>query len=123
MNLTVSDKSQLKDLMLRNKNFLAKLYTSQSPSISKKIIVNGETSELNVLIQVLHYICAGKLPVKKQDFDCIVQKRKHGVLYRSFRTLEATNKLLNASREVQCQVLTKINGCYKFLFYFLFNED
>ena len=87
MNLTVSDKSQLKDLMLRNKNFLAKLYTSQSPSISKKIIVNGETSELNVFNQVLHYICAGKLPVKKRNFDCIVKKRKQGVLYRSFQTL------------------------------------
>ena len=123
MNSSIVDRNTLKELMIRNKQFLARLYTSKTPSIAKKIIVNAETPELQVLIQILHYISCGKLPVKKCDYDNIVQKRKHGFLHRSFKTVEATNRLLESAREVQCQALIKVASCYQFLFHYLFNED
>ena len=55
MSLEVVDKTTLRDLMLRNKDFLARLYIAESVPIARKLIVNAESEQLCLLIQVLHY--------------------------------------------------------------------
>ena len=122
MSLKVVDKSSLRDLMLRYKDFLARLYTAESASIARKLIVNAESKQLCLLIQILHYISNGSIPMKSKNYNSVCKAKKHGFIFRAFRTLENTNKLLNESRENQCKSLTKIALCYKDLFYVLFNE-
>ena len=122
MNLEVIDKSALRDLMLRNKDFLARLYTSDSPLYTKKVIVNAETEQLHITIQILHYLANGEIPMRIKDYKSVCVKKKHGFIFKSFRILENVNKLLNESREIQCKALVKIAVCYPNLFYVLFNE-
>ena len=64
MSLEVVDKITLRDLMLRNKDFLARLYLAESVSIARKLIVNAESEQLCLLIHVLHYISNGSIPIK-----------------------------------------------------------
>lgn len=122
MSLNVVDTTTLRDLMLRDKDFLARLYTENSVSITKKQITNADSEQLCLLVQILHYICNGKIPLKNKSYYSVCKAKRHGFIFRSFRKVENTNKLLNASRENQCESLTKIASCYKDLFYFLFNE-
>ena len=121
MSLEVLDKNALRDLMLRNKNFLAKLFTSNSPSFTRKQIVNAESEQLRLLIQILHYLTSGSIPLRTKDYKSFC-KKKHGFIFKLFGSIENANKLLNESRETQCKALTKISVCYPKLFYVLFNE-
>ena len=59
--MKVVDKNELRDLMLRDKDFLARLFTSDILSITKKLIVNAESSQLCLLIQILHYLASGSI--------------------------------------------------------------
>ena len=43
MNIEILDKDYLQDLMLREKDFLAKLFQSNSVLFTKKQIVNSES--------------------------------------------------------------------------------
>ena len=120
--MKVVDKNELRDLMLRDKDFLARLFTSDILSITKKLIVNAESSQLCLLIQILHYLASGSIPKRKTDYAKVCRKQKNGFIFKSFRSLENANKLLNEPRENQCKALTKIAVCYPNLFYLLFNE-
>ena len=53
------ERSKLRDYMIREKNFLSKLYVSKTASIAKKAIVNANDQQITLLIQVLHYIARG----------------------------------------------------------------
>ena len=122
MDEKVVDKTSLRDLMLRNKDFFAKIYSASSASIIRKLIVNAESSQLCLLIQILHYLANGSIPMRKTDYAKVCRKQKNGFIFKSFRSLENANKLLNEPRESQCKALTKIAVCYPNLFYLLFNE-
>ena len=101
---------------------LARLYLAESPSIARKLIVNSEPEHLCLLIQILHYISNGSIPLKSKNFYNVCKAKKHGFIFKSFRSVENANKLLNESRENQCKPLTRIASCYKDLFHVLFHE-
>ena len=56
MSQKVLQKTTLREMMLRNKDFLARLYLAENVSIVRKLIVNGESEQLQVITQILHYI-------------------------------------------------------------------
>ena len=84
--------------------------------------MNAESRQLHLLIQILHYLASGSIPMRKTDYNKVCHKQKNGFIFKSFRSLENANKLLNEPRENQCKALTKIAVCYPNLFYLLFNE-
>ena len=122
MNIEILDKDDLRDLMLREKDFLAKLFQSNSVLFTKKQIVNSESRHLTLLIQILHYIANGSIPLRKKDYASVCKSKKHGFIFKSFRTIENAKKLLNESRENQTKALTKISMCYPNLFFAFFHE-
>ena len=69
MNIEILDKDDLRDLMLREKDFLAKLFQSNSVLFTKKQIVNSESRHLTLLIQILHNIANGSIPLRKKDYE------------------------------------------------------
>ena len=69
MNIEILDKDDLRDLMLREKDFLAKLFQSNSVLFTKKQIVNSESRHLTLLINVLHYIANGSNPLRKKTMQ------------------------------------------------------
>ena len=123
MSLEVMNKSELRDLMLRDKSFLARLYTSDNPLFTRKQIINAESNQLQLLIQILHYFSNGSIPLRAKDYKSICKSKKHGFIFKSFRSLENANKLLNESREIQTKALTKVSVCYPYLFFSLFNQQ
>ena len=121
MNLEVASQSDLRELMLRDKTFLAQLYLSKNPAITRNLITNAKDTQLTLLIQILHYIAKGEIGVKTKLFHQEVVKTAP-YLERTF-TLEEANKLLNENRETQCKSLKKVAVGFPSLFYFLFNEE
>ena len=51
--LMIYSKAAMQECMIREKSFLAQLYLSESPAITKKIIVNATEGQINLLIQVI----------------------------------------------------------------------
>ena len=72
MSLKVMNKSELRDLMLRDKSFLARLYTSDNPLFTRKQIINAESNQLQLLIQILHYFSNGSIPLRAKDYKSII---------------------------------------------------
>jgi len=122
MNKLIEDTDILRDLMLRNKTYLARLYQSKNPAIAKKLLVNSSDKELNLLLQIVHYISEGKIHVTKKCFHQGQIKKRSHFIEKSFGTKEKVNDLLNSSREVQCKHLTRLANCFPDLLYLLFNE-
>ena len=77
MNIEILDKDDLRDLMLREKDFLAKLFQSNSVLFTKKQIVNSEFRHLTLLINVLHYIANGSIPLRIKDNTSVCKSKKH----------------------------------------------
>ena len=97
MNIEILDKDDLRDLMLREKDFLAELFQSNSVLFTKKQIVNSETRHLTVLIQILHYIANGSIPLRKKDYASVCKSKKHGFIFKSFRTIENAKRFQQSS--------------------------
>ena len=62
-------------------------------------------------------VTSGLIPLRTEGYKSVCKNKKHGFIFKSFRSLENANKLLNESRETQCKALTKISVCYPKLFY------
>ena len=77
---------------------------------------------LNVVIQILHLLAIGEIPMKKETESLLKSSRKYNKL-RKFTSKEFFRQLLyKASRETKIKELKQFIKVYSTIFYFLFNE-
>ena len=122
MNCLIEDTDILRDLMLHNKTYLARLYQSENPVITKRLLVNSLDKELNLLLEIIHYISVGKIKLSKKLYHQGQLRKRGNFIAKNFGTKEKINDLLNSSREIQCKPLTRLAICFPDLLYLLFNE-
>ena len=66
--------TQLKGLMLRDKQFLKELYEGSSAELKKKTLTFASDVKLNTLIKFLHFLTNGHICMKKDNFEQIPTK-------------------------------------------------
>ena len=107
--------------MLKEKSFcLCFIFTEKTPKTAKKLIANANANELNVLIQICHFIAMGEVPLKWKKFENI--KKIQNYLDR-FDNKNSVKKLLESSREIKKKVLTNIAAYFHDLLFLFFNEQ
>ena len=116
------ERSKLRNLMLLNKNFLAELYKSPNPSITKKTLSFASNLQLRIVIHILHCLSKGWIPLKRQQFDSLHKAKKTRYLNDQFLKKTSVNKLLRSERKDQLEVLFKFSSCFQNLFYSIFNK-
>ena len=115
------DKTFLRLLFLKNKQFLKNLYEGQS-LINNNIISFASDNALNVLVRVLHLIVNGTIPMRKNDFDAVKKSKKFGSLRKNFESKSAFLQTLNLKREFKMSLLKNFLSLYPNILYFMFNE-
>jgi hypothetical protein len=70
------DQETMKQLLVRDKNFLRELYESSNSASAKKLINFASDLKLNTVIKFLHFLSTGEIPIKKQNFDALIEHKR-----------------------------------------------
>lgn len=119
--MSLLDRTNLKNAMLRDKGFLKKLYNG-SGSFNLKTLQNGSDLELSTLIKILHYITNGEIKIKKQHFDELTSHNKIHKLRHCFESKVQVLNLLKSERLQKLKALKPLVNSFSILLYPLFNE-
>lgn len=113
------DKVYLKSLFTAEKDFLKKLYKGEE-GVSILMLANDKS--LNVVIQILHLLAIGEIPMKQETESLLKSSRKYNKL-RQFTGKDFFRQLLyKASRETKVKELKQFVKVFPSIFYSLFNE-
>ena len=113
-------RDQMKSLLLRDKEFLKELKTSDNVTRTKKILQNASDAKLNTLIRLINFICNGQIPIKKSNFEKV--KSNHlNIIKKNFEKKTSLQALLIDERAVKLKILLKLSASYEFLLSPLFS--
>lgn len=117
------NKEVVRNLFIRDKEFLRNLFeTNGNCSKAKQILNFSSDLELNTLIKFLHFLSKGEIKIKKKNFDAIIQSNKLGLIKKSVESKAAVKKLLGTDRQSKIVFLRKLSALYYNLLFCLFNE-
>lgn len=105
-----------------HKPFLSALYTSTLHGARKRnlLLQNASDGDLQILIQILHYICNREIPITNR-WQSTLSKRKKTTIFRQFFADQCVDELLALNRDKQIIALRKV-GPFKMLLEALFTE-
>ena len=110
----VSKVLELRSKLLQHQEFFKKLYTS--PKLKTRHYLNlASTKQLKLLINVLHHIFSGDIPLKREFFLKIKNAKKWSYCVHEFEREKDVKDLLNKDRADILAVLYKIQSVLKFL--------
>ena len=107
----MEEKVQLRKRMIFHKQFLLELYNSNALK-SKKVLTSATDAQLKLLINILHFVSIGDIPLSRQSFNSISKSRKTTFLSKKFDSKAKTKKLVKSSRKEQLGILFKLGSSY-----------
>ncbi len=112
-------KEELQQDMKEHHEFLWQLYTSKTHTVRRRIL-QATNSELCILIKIVYCVEQGYIPIKKKNFEKIVQRRRmKPILDLKYKI----KKILRSSLDEKRKWATKLTSQYKYLLYSLFEDD
>ncbi len=112
-------KEELQEEMKTNHQFLWELYVEKAHTIRRRLL-KATNSELCILIKIVYCIEQGYIPIKKVNFERLVQRRRMkpilGLKYK-------IKKLLRSPLEEKRKWATQLSSQYKYLLYSLFEKE
>ena len=114
------NQQHLKSLMLRDKEFLKELYSSDNSNRSKKNLQNASDAKLNTLVRLIHVISNGEIRVKKKDFE-VLSSRHLNHIKRVFEKKSSYQAILAQERAAKLKALMKLISVFSALLSPLFN--
>jgi hypothetical protein len=108
--------------MIDKKTFLKEMCGLDTLKV--RDLLNFATSkQLIPLIQIIHHVVSGKIPITKSNFQEIVRKKKLPYIRRHFESLENVKKLIENDRRTQLSILYKIQSVLPTLLSPLFKKQ
>ncbi len=109
-------KEELQEDMKEHHQFLWQLYTEKSHTVRRRIM-KATNSELCVLIKLVYCIEQGYIPIKKKNFDKLLQRRRmKPILDLKYKI----KKILRSPLPEKKKWATQLTSQYKYLLYSLF---
>lgn len=113
------DKTYLRHLLVKNKDFLKKLYEQQNCS---KTIYLASDEALNVLVKVLHLISLGEIElINEKDKNDILQSKKK-TYFLSLQNRQKLHSVLKSPRAEKIKFLRHFSKMYHILLKGLFES-
>jgi len=110
----------LRSAILKNKNFLKGLCSDPKKKAAARLSL-ATITQTKVLLRVLHYLCNGHIPLKKNHFEKIKLARKISTLHK-IRSREGLVSHMRLQKADQISYLNKFLSLYPRLLHSLFNE-
>ena len=116
----MSKLASLRKKMLKHKMFLYCLYHETTKQSNARLTV-ATACQIKCLIKILHYISAGIIPLKKNNFAKLQSARKVATLNR-LSDYKEVKTLLKSSLPDQKKIVKKFGSVYPNLLHACFNE-
>lgn len=107
----MEEKAQLRQKMIFHKQFLLELYDSNALE-SKKVLTSATDAQLKLLINILHFVSIGDIPLSRTSFNSISRARKTTFLSKKFDSKAKAKRLVKSSRKEQLGILFKLASTY-----------
>ncbi len=117
------NQDELRSLMIENKNFLKFLFESNSNQSKKEALTKCESTQLDLIINILFYIVQGEIPVKRTHYESLKRNKKLGLLHRNLNSQQKLKQVLNFTVKAKLSFLLKLVNCYNNLFYRIFFQS
>lgn len=114
------DKDRFKALLIRDKEWLQELYSSESALNRKRLLTTASDKKIDTLLKFLHLLANGEIKMHKENFEKLPE-RLVKLLRKSFEKKSALQKLLNGERDLKLKQLQKLVSVLPTLLYTLFN--
>lgn len=114
--------SELRNLLLQNKQFLKDLYESEVKSNTKHLLLHSSNEQLNILLNILYYITQGEIPIKKHNYKALQESKKLNLLHKHFDSNLKLNAVLNYPLKEKTKLLLRFLSILKILLYPLFHN-
>lgn len=116
------DHEKFKSLLVRDKDWLERLYSIQSLPMRKNVLNSASDKKLDTLIKFLHLLSSGNIKMFKKNFESL-QKAQIQFLRKNFEKKTSAHHLLSLEREEKLKILNRLCRVLPFLLYTLFNEN
>lgn len=104
---------------MAEKDFLRKLYQGNE---GVAVLMLANEKSLNALIQILHLLAIGEIPMRKDDENVLKSAKKYNKL-RHFMLKDFFRQLLHkANRETKIKELKPFIKLYPAILYLMFND-
>ena len=111
---------KLRKQMISEKPFLHALYTDEAKTRASRLNVASK-KQIKILVKVLHCLSCGEIPIKKAQFEKIVQARKMSTLTK-IHEKGNLKELLSKPFADQVRFVKKFLSLYPSLLHPIFNE-
>ncbi len=112
-------KEELKEDLKENHEFLWQLYTGKVHTVRRRLM-RATNLELCILIKIVYCVEQGYIPIKKKNFEMLVQRRRmKPILDLKYKI----KKVLRSSLLEKRKWATQLTSQYKYLLYSLFEEQ
>lgn len=111
---------QFKPSLIRDKEFLKQIYSSQSIPNSKRLLMFASDQQLETILKLLHFISTGQMRLKKTHFEQF-SRAQIFFLKKNFEKKTILLRLLKTDRKNKVKVLQKLLPLMPYLLYPLFN--
>ncbi len=112
-------KEELREDMKMHHEFLWELYSSKTHTVRRRIM-KATNLELCILIKIIYCIEQGYIPIRKQNFDKLVKRRRmKPILNLKYKI----KKVLRSSVDEKRKWATQLTSQYKYLLYSLFEDE
>ena len=115
-------KLRLREFMLKEKTFLKNLFLG-NPLFNRNLLAFATQFQLNVLIRVLYFIVAGKIPMKKIHFQNLIKSKKRSILENRLNNSKNLMHLIKSERQDKLKFLNNFLSIYPSLLFLIFNEQ
>lgn len=109
----------LRQSLLKERDFLHKLYSSPDGKGNKRTIATASNSQLDTLLRVLSCLVKGDIPFKSSLLKIVAKKRKLKYLCETFEHIE---NLLKSEKEKKVSALKPLGRVFEYLLYALFQS-
>lgn len=117
------NKENLKTLMVENKVFLRSLFLEGSYLKKKKLLIQSEEKQADLILNLLFLVVQGEIPIKKIFFEKLRANKKLHLINKALNTEEKLNLFLKLSYKEKITFLLKLLKSYNEIFYLIFKND
>ena len=111
--------NKLKKSIQSEKKFLSKLYLCDKKYQKKKLLKSASEKQLEILLNVLHLIVVGEIPIKKFHFETVKKSKR---LPFVMTLQDNLSSLLEGTRRAKEDFLCNIST-YREMLHMLFNRE
>jgi glutathionylspermidine synthase len=119
MSNVALDKVYMRDILIKEKLFLLKLFQNQQPNV----LISASIFQMNIVIRIIHLLLNNEIELLEENYKALKQSKRLKMLLQNFDSEKNFLRSLYLQPEAKQALLKKFTACYPYLFYSIFIKN